>query len=179
MNAAVAIVGPIASGKSTLASCLAARWSCPRASFGRLVARVAAARGLDDDRDALQALGEALIEELGWLEFCRLTLELADADWRTVPLVIDGVRHRAALDTLRANLTARVLLVYVTCDPATRVQRQLDRGAGADDVRRWDQHETEREVADLTAIADVVVSGERPTDAAVAQIERAVRGDDI
>ena len=178
MNPAVAIVGQIAAGKSTLASSLAARWSCPRASFGRFVARVAAARGLDDDRDALQALGEALIEELGWLEFCRQTLELAEADWRTAPLVIDGVRHRAALDMLRANLTAPVMLVHVTCDPATRVQRQLDRGASADDIRRWDQHETEREVAELGAIADVVVSGERPTGEAVAQIERSMRGED-
>ena len=178
MNVAVAITGSIASGKSTLASWLAARWSCPGASFGRLVARVAAARGLDDDRDTLQALGEGLIEELGWFEFCRQTLELAHADWSTTPLVIDGVRHRAALATLRTSLTARLILVHVTCDPATRVQRLLDRGAGVDDVRRWDRHETEHEVALLAAIADVVVCGTRPPGEAVAQIERAMRGED-
>lgn len=177
MNAAIAIAGPIASGKSTLASCLADRWSCPRASFGRLVAREATTRGLNDDRDALQVLGARLIKQLGWLEFCRRTLELADADWRTAPLVIDGVRHRAALDILRANLAApSVLFVYVTCDQATRMRRQVARGAAVEDVRRWDQDATERELAALKPLADTIVAGDGPASGAIELIEADLTG---
>jgi dephospho-CoA kinase len=170
-----ASAGPIATGKSTLAQALADRWSCPRASFGALVVHEAMARAAPTDRDALQALGSTLIDELGWPEFCRRTMALAGADWSTAPLVIDGVRHRAALETLVANHAARsVLLVYVTCDPVTRQQRQIDRGASVEDVRRWAQDPTERELKALKRLADTIVGGDQPTSEAVVRIESAL-----
>jgi len=177
VTAVVAIAGAIASGKSTLARGLADRWSCPRAAFGRLVAHEAAARRSSTERDGLQALGSNLIEELGWREFCRRTLELAGADWSTAPLVIDGLRHRAALDTLRAHVAvAPVSLVLVTCERSTRSHRQLARGATREDIRRWEQDPTERELGELAELADAVVSGEAPVSVAIEQVERALRG---
>lgn len=177
MSSLVAIAGPIASGKSTLARALADRWSCPRAAFGALVAHEAQARAWPTDRDALQTLGAALIDELGWPEFCRRTFEHVGAGWNTSPLVVDGVRHRAAVETLgEQHVAGSALLVYVTCDAAERERRQLERGASVEDVRRWDLGPTENELGVLERLAGVIVAGDRPPGDAIARIEAALDG---
>jgi hypothetical protein len=162
----------MASGKSELARELASRWSCPRASFGALVSAEASERGAQTDRDGLQELGRALIKELGWTEFCGRTLALAGADWTNSSLVIDGVRHVEAIETLRVGFApSRVALACVACDEPRRIARLLARGAGPADIERWDRDSTERNLDALSSLADLTVRGDQPIAEAVHAIE--------
>jgi len=97
----LAFSGGIGSGKSTLSSGVAEALEWPRVSFGRYVRAVALDRGLDaESREVLQEVGESLITA-GWVPFCRAVL--TQADWRPErSLVVDGIRHVEALQTLRA-----------------------------------------------------------------------------
>ena len=175
MNHIVAVAGSIASGKSDLTRELARRWSCPRASFGSLVAEEATRLGRSADRDALQRLGSELIAELGWLEFCRQTLALAGADWTTDSLVIDGIRHVGAIETLRSNFASSdVILVFVSCNEEVRMARQLARGATAEQIQRWNNDATEQSLITLHEMANIRVRGDRATSDAVAVIEAAI-----
>lgn len=175
MRGLVAIAGAIASGKSELARELARRWNCPRASFGGLVAEEAARRSLSTDRDTLQQLGAELIDTLGWVEFCDRTLRLAGASWTSDRVVIDGIRHLEAIETLRSGFApVPIPLVYVACDPSIRVGRQLARGAGRAEIERWDADPTEQAQDVLRASADLIVSGDGPLAAATAAVEQLV-----
>ena len=178
MTPVVAVAGAIASGKTELARELARRWDCPRASFGALVAAEAAARNAGQGRDALQALGSRLIDELGWSEFCRRTLELAGADSTTDPLVVDGIRHPEALAGLRAYMrTPTVYLVFVECALKVRTDRQRERGATPEEISRWDRHPTEAQLPLLRRVADVVVRGDGPVAASVDAVEGALESE--
>src|SRR5574341_206680 len=106
----------------------------PRVSFGDHVRAEARRLGLDDSaREVLQAVGEALIGA-GWERFCRSVL--AQADWTPGrPLVIDGVRHVQAVETLRPLVAPAALrLVYLEVPESVRERRLRNRG-----TRHWVQ----------------------------------------
>lgn len=140
----LAFAGAIGSGKSTVSAAVASELGWPRASFGDYVRAEARRRGLDaSSRDVLQALGETLISE-GWDTFCAGVLR--QADWRPgTPLVIDGIRHIEAIDTL-AKLTApsSIRLVYLEASEEERRRRLYARGLGNDAERlRLEAYSTE------------------------------------
>lgn len=151
----VGIAGPIAAGKSDLAKTLAAHRVGTRASFGGYVRRVARERGVADERDELQRLGEPLLAELGAVEFT----ERALAGIAAPDLVVDGVRHVAVSDALAAR-PVRYLLVFVELDDERRRARLEAREGYPVDLATLDGHSTEREVPLLRARADLVVGGE-------------------
>lgn len=153
---AVGVAGRIGSGKTTLASELASRISCPRASFGEFVRSVAQTRGLDStDRTVLQDLGNELISE-GWPSFVEAVLR--QAGYTSGPVVIDGIRHRSAIETLRSRLDPTPLVVVaVDVSDEQRRERLRERGLESDDVNSADAHANEAEVDDVIRAADVVV----------------------
>jgi adenylate kinase family enzyme len=175
----LAFSGGIGSGKSTLSSGVANTLRWPRSSFGDHVRAVALSRGLDADaRDVQQEVG-ALLAASGWAPFCRAVL--AQADWRPgQPLVVDGVRHVEALETLRTLVTPTpVALIHVTVGEVAHVERL--RGKGIDDLerRRVEAHSTEAQVATvLPAVADMIADGARPKGDLIADIVRWVRDSD-
>jgi len=172
-----AISGAIASGKSELARELTKTWNCPRASFGAFVMTEATRRTLPTDRDTLQQVGPELIEQLGWEEFCARTLRLAGASWESDSVVVDGIRHLEAIDTLRAGFRpVPIPLVYVACDSSTRLARQLARGATRAEVERWEADLTEQAQAMLRASADLVVCGDGSLASAVSAVTQLVDG---
>jgi dephospho-CoA kinase len=165
MKPTVAVAGRIGSGKTTLASVLADRMECPRASFGDYVRFVAAERGLDcSDRTVLQDLGEELIGK-GWNSFCRSVLD--HARYEAGPVVIDGVRHISAIATIRELVAPTPCrLVAVRVPEKIRAARLHVRGVSYEVARASDGHPGESEVRRVIESADFIVEGEEPDRAA-------------
>ena len=162
---AVAIAGRIGSGKTTLASILADRLQCPVASFGSYVRSVALQRGLDPaDRSALQDLGEELIGE-GWHSFCRSVLN--HGGYVSGAVVVDGIRHVAAITTIRELVTPTPCrLVAVSVRDESRTERLRPRGVTPEAVQAADAHVGESEVNQVIEDAEFVVDEKDPTEAA-------------
>jgi dephospho-CoA kinase len=163
----ICLTGGIASGKTTLADALrAALPGAVRLSFGDVVRRRAQATCAEPTREHLQETGLQLIRE-GWVSFVDELLSGLEGD--PAVLVVEGVRHREAVDTLRTRQpTRRLLLVYVEIADQHR-QVRLARRAEPDHVLT---HNVERDVESLRAVADVVVQGHRPVDELVAIVRR-------
>jgi dephospho-CoA kinase len=155
-DVAVGVAGRIGSGKTTLASELASRMGCPRASFGEFVRSVAESRGLDSrDRAVLQDLGDKLISE-GWTPFVEAVLR--HAGYSSGSIVIDGIRHSSAIETLRPLVDpVRLIIVVVDISDEQRRARLRDRGIEAEDIRSADSHANESEVDEVIQVADLVV----------------------
>ena len=162
---ALAFSGGIASGKTAVSSAVAAELAWPRMAFGDYVEQVAGELNLAQTRDVLQELGAALIDEQGWEDFCRSAL--ARTEWQPgESIVIDGVRHREVVETLRKLVApSRLLLVLITTPMDVRRQRLVSRGEEGSDLTRAEAHSTEVQVVDrLPALADFKVDGSRPAE---------------
>jgi cytidylate kinase len=164
--------GGIASGKTTLASALAERFTIPHASFGRFVREVARERGLPEHREQLQQLGESLIEELGWDAFCTKVLETGG--WTTGhSVVIDGIRHVAAFEAvgrLVAPVPARLVFVEVG---VTLRQHRIDEGGSLEgtELAKAESHSTEKDVhVGLRARTDRVLDGTKSVSEIVEEV---------
>lgn len=172
VNVTLRFSGGVGSGKTSLAAAVSVRAGTALASFGRFVRATAEERGITADRENLQALGEALIHELGWEKFCRSVLETADQR-ANAPLLVDGVRHIAALEhveRLVAPMSTKLVFVDV---PKDMRQARLDatRPAEGTVVARADAHSTEKDVhVALRSRADLVLDGTRELDALVAEV---------
>lgn len=166
MTVIVALSGKTGSGKSSVASALAAKLSAPFVSFGNFVRARAIALGLPNPtgRATLQPLGERLILELGWNEFCRAVLNQAPWD-ASAYIVVDGVRHAECISALRQIAPSR--LVYLTVSDQERADRLRARGEITTAIS--DLHSTEIQVGDtLPAMADLLLNSadEAPEDLA-------------
>lgn len=154
----LAFAGRIKSGKSTISQAVSTKLGWKRASFGDYVRKQAALRGIDQSRESLQGLGAKLVDE-GWEKFCLQVLK--QADWKKGDsITVDGVRHMQALETLRKiTLPAETLLVFVKTDERTWRERLNKEGIGTENLKSFESHSTEKEVAALSRVADFVVEG--------------------
>jgi cytidylate kinase len=159
----VCFSGRIASGKTTVSRTFAQRAGTALMSFGDYVRSEARARNLDEcDRRVLQELGEALINEHGWIDFCRNALALSGWDGSS-SLTVDGIRHAEAYAALRRLVAPlRTRLVYLEVSDETvenrRVVRGLDNSPSGNET-----HSTEIQVVgSLSQMADVVLKSDRP-----------------
>lgn len=118
MSVVACFSGGIASGKTTLATAVAERRGLKVATFGGFVRQTASSRGIPEERDALQALGEKLIAEMTFDGFCRAVL--AAAGWTTgSSAVVDGIRHVGAFESIKklvSPVPAKLFLVDVPRD---------------------------------------------------------------
>ena len=173
---AVGVAGRIGSGKTTLASELARRLGCPGASFGEYVRSIAQTRGLDStDRSVLQDLGDELISD-GWTPFAQAVLD--HAGYTSGPVVIDGVRHPSAIDTLRPLLSpTNLVLIAVDVSDEERQSRLQNRGLESIDIGTADAHANESEVDSVIQAADFVVPVHMTVDEASAAVLRWISRD--
>lgn len=157
MRLIVGLTGRRGSGKSTIARRLVEGYGFVRASFGDVVRDEAIARSLSTDMPTLQALGRRLIDEWGWTLFCqKATAGTYDA--RRV--VIDGIRHLGALETLRGLVSPMpLMLVFVRLEESHRFDRLRTRGRAGDVDARVENDPVEQEVDSLRALADFEVDG--------------------
>jgi dephospho-CoA kinase len=157
----VGVSGPIASGKTAVAICLADALEAPVASFGSYVRSEAGRRQLPADRPSLQELGETLIEEMGWERFCLAVLDHGGVERGASAAVIDGIRHVAALERLEhLAAPAPFHLVFLDVPASVRATRFEVGGVSPEDLAMIEDHPTELQVgAALRDRAAVVVSG--------------------
>jgi len=156
MKAVVTFAGRIASGKLTLSQAVAQTLGCPRVGFGDYLRAEAGRRGLGEGRTVLQDLGEQTIQQLGWIEFCRVVL--AQAGWQPgQSIVVDGIRHEDAIKTLRQIVAPLpCYLIYIQVDDDQGAARLLKRGEQPPDK----EHSTEVQVENgLSEIADIILDG--------------------
>ncbi|HEX3955938.1 MAG TPA: hypothetical protein VHZ03_04815 [Trebonia sp.] len=157
MKAIICISGEIASGKSTLARALAEylHHSAIR-SFGDVVRHQALKEGKPLDRATLQAVGVSLIAA-GWPSFINSLLE--DLPSRVEFLIVEGVRHREAVDEIASrNLSQELLTVYLQVDQHLQSARQQDRG----EEFLGHTHAVESSLGEVQAVADVLIDGGLP-----------------
>jgi len=167
----ICISGGIGSGKTSLTKLLAERLGVPRGAFGDVVRATARERGIAEDREALQQLGAELIETLGWEPFCRAVLDAAAWDGN-VDVVIDGVRHVAAIETIRKLVAPNLSVLFFVDTPEDVRRQRIGAREGADpDLRAIEQHSTEADVRSaLRSSADLVLNGEHSPDSLVEEL---------
>ena len=171
----VAFSGAIGAGKSSISKAVAQGLGWSRVSFGDYVRITANQRGLAETRESLQQVGTSLIEA-GWENFCRSVL--SQAEWQIgQSLIVDGVRHVEALETLR-RITApsEVVLVLVELSESERKLRLEEAGAPIESLDQWASHSTEVQVGTaLPRVADLVIDGSRPLGEVARQVKEWVR----
>lgn len=171
MSWLICISGGIASGKTTLASALAAALpDSVRLAFGDVVRRRVVAEGCEPTRRNLQDTGLQLIAE-GWQVFVNELLKYIKGDPEV--LIVEGIRHREAVDALRNRLPTReFLLVYLEVSNDQRQQRIAQTGDTDDAL----DHEVERDVDVLCSTADLIVRSEQPIDELVQLVRERIEG---
>lgn len=157
MRAIICISGEIASGKTTLAQALAEHFqNAVVRSFGDVVRKRARNDGKPLDRATLQAMGLFLVAA-GWPSFVDALLEDLPP-WIEI-LVVEGIRHREAVDEIaRRNLSDKMLTVYIQVDQPMQSARQQDRGESL--LSRT--HPVESSLGEVQAMADLVIDGSLP-----------------
>lgn len=169
----IALAGRTGAGKTTVGERLAEAFSVPLASFGGFVRSQADARGLDQERETLQDLGQLLIETLGWTRFCVETLAAVGVK-PPAACVVEGVRHVEAVVALRSLYSpVAVTFVWLDISDKERVARLWGRGDDPRLLTSWERHEIERQALDaLPEAADLRVPSD---DAAAARIIESIR----
>jgi adenylate kinase family enzyme len=160
---ALVIIGPAASGKSTVGRLLSAKLSRPLISFGAYVRAEAERRGLQtSNREVLEKLGAEMVIERGHDQFLQDVLSAQDS---VAQIILEGVRHVEMLQAVR-QAYQEALSIYLEVPPDVRYRRWLirERRAGTTEARLAFDH-----------IADAEV--ERNVNALIDQVEQIVAGD--
>lgn len=176
MNVVVCFSGGIASGKTTLATAVADHLGLTVATFGGFVRGVARTRGIAEQRAELQALGEALIAEMGWGAFCSAVLDAAA--WSVGgSIVVDGIRHVAAFEAVKSLVVpVPARLIFVDVQREVRQARAAESRTGeGGNLAKADAHSTERDVhGALCERADLVLDGTREVEVLVDEVCRSL-----
>jgi adenylate kinase family enzyme len=161
----LALAGPPAAGKTTVAAAVCQRTGARRVGFGDFVRAHAAEQGIESGRDALQRLGTHLLDDLGPSAFILAALDAAGVDSRDRPVVWDAVRHLSVLDALDELYDDPVRLVFL--DPPADARRHRLKEAGADEqaIQRWDADSTERDREALAQRANLLCTAAAPRQA--------------
>jgi dephospho-CoA kinase len=160
MTFVFAFTGKIGSGKTALSTALAAELRCRRTSFGDYVRYITAARGLEQNRQNLQAVGTELLER-DRIKFCNDVLRFGG--WSPgEALVIDGLRHIETIEPIKQIVApARLKILRIDIAEETRLMRLGIRGDGdATALRLAESHSSEQQVGStLAGAADFVIDG--------------------
>lgn len=171
----IALAGGAGSGKSTVARAIADRLGAHVAGFGDFVRHLAAEAGEGTSRADLQRLGQSCVD-MNPGEFVHEFLAWAAPPQG--PLVIDGVRHHAVDQVLRAWAASNgrdYALVLID----TAIQDRAARRTGGDlaGIHAIDGHPVEREAThDLPGVADAVVVGSGAVGEVLTRIVRELGG---
>jgi adenylate kinase family enzyme len=165
MRAVICIGGGIASGKSTLAEALAEHFqNAAVRSFGDVVRKRALEEGRPLDRATLQDVGLSLVSD-GWPLFVDALLE--DPPQPIGFLIVEGVRHREAVDEIASrHLSEKLLVVYLQVDHLVQSRRQQRQG----EPSLAHAYPVESFLGEARAVADLVIDGTRPMQDIVSEV---------
>jgi hypothetical protein len=162
---AIALSGPLLSGKSSVARIVGARSGRTVVSFGDYVRSEGRKRGGVSDRGELQALGRELLHSQGPLQFCKSAAEAASV--KVGPrLIWDGVRHPEVLTALNRLHGGELDLVYLNPPSGPRIERALAAAGSRSVLEAWESDETEQHHSELMAAADLCSRAESVVAAA-------------
>lgn len=168
----VALAGPTGSGKTTVARAVEQATGATRLGFGDLVRAEVYARGLGDTRSEWQEVGSAMLATLGPDGLVAAALERRGLTADDVPVVWDGVRHPEVAHALRRLYApTRVVLAVLQPPEHERRERVLREAGSIDQLHRWECHDTERHLGELSRLADIICRTAN-TDEAVETILR-------
>lgn len=165
----IVLSGPIAAGKSTLATALGKRWGVVRLKTQDLLRELT---GTGLDRAALQRAGERLDKETGgaWVVngLTRRLTSLPD-DAR---VLVDSVRLIAQVEAIQRAFGQRVVHVHLTASDEDLARRYGARETAMQELGSYAAvraDPTEAAVEDLARVADVVIDTHRssPDDVVV------------
>jgi adenylosuccinate synthase len=163
MRFLIAISGPVAVGKSAVLKEFEARFGAVRVSTRPIIL---ARKGCPNERAALQAAGDALDNETGGAWVAEGVKEFLDTHDEPEILLVDAVRINLQIDHLRRAFRDKVVHIHLTASAEVLSRRYQERPP---ELREFETYEevrasaTERAVANLTSVADVVVNTDRST----------------
>jgi len=152
--------GKRGSGKTSIAKKIAEQNRLSYASFGNFVRSIAVERSIPLETPDLQNLGEQLIVELGWDDFCKRVIQ--SSGWtEKLPLVVDGVRHLETFESFKRIQNHKCLLISIKLEENIRNERLEKRdGFTQEEIKKLDEHSTEIQVSNiLLKKSDLVVDG--------------------
>lgn len=167
----VALSGPVAGGKTTLAANLRGRYGAATISTRQLLRERTRNGQTLDDRRALQEFGEQIDRQTKgrWVAE-DIRCQVASAPSGSI-LVIDAVRVPCQLEALRELFGRRVWHVHVHSSSLTELaERYAERSAADGPIRELGDYElvrsnaTEANIHLLAGLADVVLDTHRNTE---------------
>jgi len=163
----VLLSGPVASGKTTLAESLEAKYGFHRFKTRQLIQSI---REVKTERRALQRAGEALDRKTGghWVADAlgKVVQTLADDSC----IVVDSVRIKSQIDAVRRAFGARVIHIHLTASEEKLRDRYEKRVRSIEELGNYAEvraDKTERLVGRLASVADIVVDTEQSTNEGV------------
>jgi cytidylate kinase len=172
----ISFAGHIGSGKSSVCHALAERLGWPRAGFGDYLRSELARQGREPTREALQNVGQALVEADAE-SFCRAVLASSGFEPGR-DFLVDGVRH-VDIQRMLAHLAPPSIpkLIFLAADGASRLERVDSRADGRAVFVRAEAHRVESELRrELPALADANVDATQCFPSVVEQCLALIRG---
>ncbi len=161
----IVLSGPIASGKSSLASQLAARFGAEIFKSNRLI-RVHRPK-IRDERQALQRAGESLDRKTKGTWVAEALFRLVGDLPEDALVVVDCVRIERQIDAIRSAFGVRVHHIHITASNEELEKRYSNRRGHITELPKYSdvlRSRTERNVGKLANIADTVVFSDRCTE---------------
>lgn len=172
LNTKVCIADKIACGKSTITEAIALHTGFPRISFGNVLREYSEEQDLPQTREALQDLGQEILDEYGYEGFLEWTIEHSpNINWNG-PLLIDGLRHPVIYECI-LEMFLSTILVYCNCN----VQMQIDRIVARDRITKEEalkiiSHPTEKYIQDIKPYADIIYQSGSNISGAIRQLDK-------
>jgi cytidylate kinase len=168
MSLLLCFSGEIGSGKSSVSAAVAEALGWRRTGFGDyLRGEIAQSGGDPNDRQALQDLGQARVDQDA-LKFCRDVL--AGGGFQAGDnFVIDGIRHVSIFEHLaQVSVPSEAKLLFLSAGEATRSSRvQMRSDAG--DFERASRHRVEADLREaLPDRADALIEADNALERVVA-----------
>lgn len=157
MISVIAFSGKIGSGKSSISKLISESIDFQWVSFGEYVRKIATEKGIEPSRINLQDLGESLIRNNSY-QFCLNVLNQAPASGK--PLVVDGIRHKIALDEIKQIISPNTLFhIHLEVEDNLRKKRLSEtRQLDNEEITINDSHVSESEASmSLSNIADIII----------------------
>ena len=161
----IGLVGPIASGKGTVASYLKEK-GYRAYSLSDVLKEEVTARGLEVARATCNIVSNDMRETLGADILARRTAEIIERDNRE-KVVIDAIRNPKEIDFLRQKFGAKI--IGVVADQKRRYDFFVERGLYLDEIKNFEQFKElddmelaqagdhKQQVATCLDLADIVI----------------------
>ena len=165
MDLAVAVCGPIGSGKSTATAFVAHRFGLEAVSFGQYIRHLARLQHLPTDRANLQKLGQCVFTSKGPTGLLQDVLAHFQIENRD-SVVFDGVRHPEVLVAIR-RFARTTIAVYLDVHPGERFRRHRSRESSdlsLHDHQDFDAHLVESGSSRLIHSCDFVLDAARTAE---------------